>query len=148
MTLFNTCFDIALKGHGTIKPTVRYGINETVINNITLSDQDTILSLNLDLAEGCQKFYIEFYGKDDSMQDTAVEIKSVSFENLTLDRFKWSSKYYPVYPQPWASQQKDPLPEFQSSATYMGWNGRWVLEFETPIFTWIHKLENLGWIFP
>jgi hypothetical protein len=29
----------------------------------------------------------------------------------------------------------------------MGWNGRWELNFRVPIFTWIHQLENLGWIY-
>lgn len=43
--------------------------------------------------------------------------------------------------------QTETLPKFQTNATYLGWNGLWVLEFELPIFTWIHKLENLGWIY-
>ena len=148
MILYNTCFDIVLQGHGTERPKIRYGINDSLIADIILPEQETVLAIDLDLFVGPQKFYIEFYNKTDTMQDAAVEIKSVSFEKLTLDRFKWSSKYYPIYPQPWASQQTEPLPEYQSSATYLGWNGRWVLEFETPIFTWIHRLENLGWIFP
>ena len=90
---------------------------------------------------------LEFANKTNNTADMAVEIVAVAIEGMTLDRFKWSSRYYPVYPEPWASEQTDPLPEFHPSATYLGWNGRWELEFATPIFTWIHRLENLGWIY-
>lgn len=31
--------------------------------------------------------------------------------------------------------------------SYLGWNGMWKFQFEIPIFTWIHKLEGLGWIY-
>ena len=27
-------------------------------------------------------------------------------------------------------------------------NGEWRLDFNSPIFPWIHKIENLGWVWP
>jgi hypothetical protein len=82
------------------------------------------------------------------MQQMRSQIRSNNpfFEGMSLDRFKWAGVYFPVYPEPWASTQID-LPKFHKSATYLGWNGQWELEFSVPIFTWIHKLENLGWIY-
>jgi hypothetical protein len=121
-------------------------INDLVIDSILL-DKESRLYFSLDLIRGNNKFEINFMNKTDDIPDMAVEILEVGIENIVVDRFKWASKYYPVYPEPWASQQVDSLPEFQSSATYMGWNGRWELNFEVPIFTWIHQLENLGWIY-
>jgi hypothetical protein len=144
---YNTEFSIQLKPHGIVKPIISYGIKNHDEFNLTILEQPTSLKFNLDLETGPQTFYITFENKTNDTPDMAVEIESVTFEGMTLERFKWNSKYYPVYPEPWASEQTEPLPKFHQSATYLGWNGRWELEFEIPIFTWIHRLENLGWIY-
>jgi len=143
--LYSVQFAVTLVPHGTVKPVISYGL-EQVIDTVELSDT-IALTFDLSLSTGPATFFIEFCNKTDNTPDMAVEIQSVTFEGMTLDRFKWASRYYPLYPEPWASQQVNPLPEFQSSATYMGWNGRWELNFEVPIFTWIHQLEALGWIY-
>jgi hypothetical protein len=143
----NTQFSIKLKPHGAVAPKINYAINgEYASNGLEFSETMT-LEFNLDLEPGTQVFSIEFYNKTNETPDMAVEIESVTIEGMTLDRFKWAGKYYPNYPEPWASMQTKVLPAVHDSATFLGWNGRWDLEFETPIFTWIHKLENLGWIY-
>ena len=142
---YNTEFSIDLVPHGV--PKIDYGINGEVINPGLEISVPATLQFNLDLTKGSHTVFIDFYNKTNDTPSMALEISSVAFEGMTLDRFKWSSRYYPVYPEPWASEQTDTLPKFQSSATYLGWNGRWELYFETPIFTWIHRLENLGWIY-
>lgn len=144
---YNTEFNVRLVPHGTVSPQIKYGFNGDVATTALELNVPMTLSFNLDLDAGPQVLTIEMYNKTNDTPDTALEIESVTFEGMTLDRFKWNSKYYPNYPEPWASEQKEPLPEYQSSATYMGWNGRWELYFDAPIFTWIHKLENLGWIY-
>ena len=80
--------------------------------------------------------------KMDEGLDMSVEIASVSFEGMTLDRFKWAGEYYPEYPA-WITDGEQVIKQI----TYLGWNGRWVINFTTPIFTWIHQIENLGWIY-
>jgi hypothetical protein len=146
MEKYNTNFSILLKPHGLINPVITYKLNNLVINAIVL-DKESRLHFSLDLDQGNNKFEIIFTNKINETPDMAVEILEVEIEGIVVDRFKWASRYYPLYPEPWASQQTEPLPEYQSSATYMGWNGRWELNFEVPIFTWIHQLENLGWIY-
>ena len=74
--------------------------------------------------------------------DMAIEIESVTVEGITLDRLKWAAEYYPDYPDDYP--EKKPIIK---PATYLGWNGSWVLTFNMPIFTWIHRLENLGWLY-
>ena len=145
MKKYNTEFEINLCGHGNTKPHIRYGL-ELPNSELVITDRE-IIQLNYDLTPGTHKFVIDFDNKTDSDPDMALEIESVSFEGFELERFRWSSRYYPIYPEPWASEQIDPLPEYQTSATYLGWNGRWILYFETPVFSWIHRLENLGWIY-
>jgi hypothetical protein len=143
--LYSVEFAVTLVPHGSINPVITYGL-EQAITTVELA-QPVTLTFDLSLGKGPAIFFIEFYNKTDDTPDMAVEIQSVTFEGMTLDRFKWNNRYYPRYPQPWASQQTDPLPEYQSSATYMGWNGRWELYFDIPIFTWIHQIEALGWIY-
>lgn len=107
-------------------------------------------------AQGQQTLAIDFYNKTDSDSqpdrglDKAVIIQSISFFGITDPRFIWVGHYQPQYPEPWASQQRaqglvlDPV---LTNVDRMGWNGRWWLDFDLPIFTWIHNLQNLGWIY-
>jgi len=143
---YSTRFSIHLRPHGVVSPQIRCGINNLSTHTLVLNN-DAELAYDLELPIGQHKFMLEFANKTNATPDMAVEIVSVEFEGMTLDRFRWSGVYYPDYPEPWASEQTDPLPKFHTSATYLGWNGRWELAFETPIFTWIHQLENLGWIY-
>ena len=62
--------------------------------------------------------------------------------DIKLDRLKWAGKFYPVYPKDCEHNDTVLQPH-----TYLGWNGKWVIEFYTPVFTWIHRLENLGWLY-
>jgi hypothetical protein len=144
----DTCFDITIKPHWwqTI-PVISYGIDNNLINTIPISNTTTIrLALYLD--SGSHNFWITYNNKNysecilDQNLDMAVEIDNVSFEGISLDRFKWAGEYYPEYPADYPDKQP-----VIKSATYLGWNGRWELPFTAPVFTWIHKIENLGWLY-
>lgn len=144
---YNTEFSIHLIPHGIVKPVISYGLKGQTESNLIILEKPATLHFNVDLESGSKVFYILFENKTNETADMAVEIDSVTFEGMTLDRFKWSNKYYPNYPEPWASSQVESLPKIRPASTFLGWNGRWELEFEVPIFTWIHRLENLGWIY-
>jgi hypothetical protein len=143
--LYSTQFKIGLVPHGV--PCINYGLDGVAITTGLRLEEPCELAFDLDLAAGPHELYIDFYNKSNNEPDMAVGIAWVEFEGMRLDRFKWSSTYTPVYPEPWASQQTEVLPSVHNSMTYLGWNGRWSLHFSTPIFTWIHQLENLGWIY-
>ena len=149
---FDTNIEIVLKPHWwrTI-PVITYGIDDQEIDMMQLNNITTLL-FSFPLSKGNHNIWFDFTNKDyldsqlENGLDMAVEIVSVTIEGMTLDRFRWAGEYRPIYPEPWASTQHDLLPNIKS-ATYMGWNGRWNLPFTTPIFTWIHRLENLGWLY-
>lgn len=143
--MYNVQFEIELTPHGATAPEISYGL-DTITDRCVLTEP-TVLKIDQTVTGEQHKFIIEFHNKTNDTPDMAVEITRVTVEGMTLDRFKWANRYYPVYPEPWASEQPDPLPEFQESATYLGWNGRWEFHFNTPIFRWIHRLEKLGWIY-
>jgi hypothetical protein len=78
--------------------------------------------------------------------DKAVVIESVSFFGISDPKFAWAGEYRPEYPEPWASQQHELKPLLKNH-TYLSWNGKWTLTFDVPVFTWIHRVQNLGWIY-
>jgi len=144
----DTVFDIEITPHWwKTVPEISYGVDENLINTVPVSNSIK-LRLSLCLTPGEHKFWVNFNNKNynecilDKNLDMAIEIQSVTFESITLDRFKWAGYFYPDYPQDYPD--KNPVIK---SATYLGWNGRWELPFTTPIFTWIHQIENLGWLY-
>jgi len=141
-------FDICLKPRWwKTQPEITYGIDDLTINTIQIQNYTT-LRLAYSLAPGQHKLWFTFNNKDynesrlEEDLDMAVEIDRVSIEGITVDRFKWAANYYPDYPADYPDKQK-----VVKSATYLGWNGLWELEFTAPVFTWIHQVENLGWLY-
>ena len=147
-TLYNVNIEVCVRPiiYKTV-PQISYGFNNTIINTFDLRNP-CILTFNDDFGKGTHSFWVEFLNKDyseskpDQGIDMAVEIDSVAIHDIKLDRLKWAGKFYPEYP----ADYPDKNPVLQPH-TYLGWNGRWVLEFETPVFTWIHRLEDLGWLY-
>jgi hypothetical protein len=134
--------EVALTPKGI--PCIAYGIDK--LGEPILLARPTVLRFDLDLNLGEHKLLLELSGKANKDAETAVIIDSIKIEGMELDRAKWAGLYYPIYPESWAASQTD-LSDVLTNCTYVGWNGLWVLEFTVPIFTWVHKLENLGWIY-
>lgn len=119
-------------------------------------DQDRVVNFEKDLPPGNHALTVDFHSKTDAdtdtvnNQDTAVIIDSIVFNDIKSERFVWQGRYCPEYPEIWYQQQcesgNQPETELRYH-TYLGWNGTWSLEFTTPIFTWIHQVENLGWVY-
>lgn len=106
------------------------------------------------LPAGDHNITIEFLNKKNADtvagKDKAILIDKIIFNGIESERYVWQGIYSPSYPEPWASQQKKlgkNLNATIKSATYLGWNGKWTLTYSAPIFTWIHKVENHGWIY-
>ena len=106
------------------------------------------------LTNGNYDIVIEFLNKKNTDtvdgKDKAIKIDKIVFNNIESKKFVWQGIYQPIYPEPWATQEKKVGKELNSvitPATYLGWNGVWKLTYSVPIFTWIHKLENHGWIY-
>jgi hypothetical protein len=126
------------------RPNIRVGVNSNVFP-VSLDRTDTI---HFDLVCGNPgTLTVELVDKVDQ---EAVVIDSVSFFGIQDPKFAWAGVYTPVYPEPWATQQQDQgvvLKQHLSPHTYLGWPGKWTLTFDMPVFTWIHRVQNLGWIY-
>ena len=134
-------------------PLIKVGLDEKVVYDGFL---DTITQYVFDdmLSMGDHRIWINFLNKKDSDtqsgKDKAVKVSELSFFSITSPRFVWQGTYEPIYPQGWIDQLKaqdlTPQPRLHHH-DYLSWNGTWFLEFSMPIFTWIHNVEYLGWIY-
>lgn len=102
------------------------------------------------LVAGPHYLDIELHSKPDADPVQALTILNLSLGQIHSPKFAWQAVYRPRYPESWASQQQvlgvDLSSELRNT-NHLGWNGIWTLEFTAPIFTWIHQVENLGWIY-
>ena len=125
-------------------PKIRIGVNGGLFP-LQLSKTETI---NFEFeSNGSSELIVELINKT---AQEAVVIESVSFFGIEDPKFAWAGVYTPVYPEPWATEQQDQgvvLKPQLCPHTYLGWNGKWTLTFTVPVFTWIHKVQNLGWIY-
>lgn len=90
---------------------------------------------------------VVFMNKPEHDPDMAVIVDSVEFFDISDPRFVWAGVYTPKYPEPWLSEQIEKPPAHLPGQNYLGWNGKWRLDFTIPVFTWMHQTLNLGWIY-
>jgi hypothetical protein len=125
-------------------PNVRIGVNGDLFP-IALDNTSTF-NFEFESNSTCQ-LTVELF---DKTAQEAVVIESVSFFGIEDPKFAWGGVYTPVYPEPWATEQQEQGVVLQPQLcphTYLGWNGKWTLIFDVPVFTWIHRVQNLGWIY-
>ena len=137
-----------VKLSGTLRPVdhpnIRVGVNGDLLT--VALDKTQTMDFEFTSDKDCQ-LTVELVDKKDQ---EAVVVESVSFFGLQDPRFAWAGVYEPQYPEPWATQQHDQgvnLKQHLSPHTYLGWPGKWTLTFDVPVFTWIHRVQNLGWIY-
>jgi len=123
---------------------IQIGINGNLVD-IKL-DQLTTRHYKFVAQDSCN-LQVRFINKQDL---EAVVIQQVEFFGITDSKFAWAGVYEPEYPEPWATEQSAAgviLHPRLSPHTYLGWPGVWTLTFGVPVFSWIHKIQGLGWIY-
>jgi hypothetical protein len=144
--LYHTELAIELAVTGTPDACVSLDGNKIHSGTITKS---IVVCINDDLEPGEHVLVIEHRNKPHSDPRTELIIESISFNGITSPKFAWQGVYTPSYPEPWATEQRNlghTLAPTLTASTHLGWNGQWALTFTAPIFTWIHQVEDLGWI--
>jgi hypothetical protein len=121
---------------------------------IAVEDQTVIQQLtkttNFDfefVAKTQSSICVTHYNKLPTDPTTAVIVKRLSFFGIDDPRFVWAGNYQPDYPEPWSSLQSTKPSQLLKAHPYLGWNGVWRLDFGVPVFTWMHQIQNLGWIY-
>lgn len=123
---------------------VNIGIN----NNLTVTNIQGPTTINFEFdADNSAVLKIQMF---DKRHQEAVIVERVEFFGIYDPRFAWAGVYEPEYPEPWATEQRNQGISLESRLcphTYLSWNGQWSLTFDVPVFTWIHHIQNLGWIY-
>lgn len=139
-----------LKGkHKDVIPMVRITINDTLITHRHLDQFNVPLLIDMTVMPGKHTLSIELNDHEALKQDPkiAIEVTSLKFQNLP-NEFSIYSCYQPIYPEHWITENlaQGRMLEPVIHSNYIGWCGRWWIDFETPIYTWLHKKLNLGWL--
>jgi len=134
-------------------PEIMIGVNDDLKPATLEFDRNFVFDYQ---SQGLQKLQIKLLNKTDSDTvldqglDKAVIVKQISFFGIRDQKFIWKSQYRPQYSLLWYQQQcelgQQPQ-EILTSTDRLSWNGEWWLEFDLPVFTWIHRVQDLGWIY-
>lgn len=104
-------------------------------------DRDSWVTFNIQ-GSGTVLLEIEHHSKDELDPTTALIVDRIEFNGLANPKFVYQGIYYPTYPKHLINENS-----IVPHQTYLSWNGVWRLEFTLPIYTWIHKTLDLGWIY-
>lgn len=136
--------DTDVKLQLTLKPLGRPWVR-VAINGVdqTVAQLVEPVTLNLDfVGRESARLEVEHFGKSDTDPDTAVIIDSIEFFGIADPRFVWAGIYRPCYPD----HYPDKVPE-RPGIGYLGWNGVYTLDFDIPVFAWIHRTLKMGWLY-
>jgi hypothetical protein len=145
--LYPTTIEIDLAVVG--RPCGRIQLDGRPVTFGRVISEPTTVTVTQDLSAGAHCLEIHHQHKAAEDPDTALIVQAIRFNSIGDDQFVWSGRYRPDYPEPWATQQQalGNTLALEIESNYLGWNGIWRLEFTAPIFTWIHQVRNLGWIY-
>jgi hypothetical protein len=152
-------FKIGLSGSSKIKhPKFKISVNDTVFVDAELKNdvnQTEYFEFDVSVDVGNNNLIIELVNKSDSdtildsngtiVEDLLLNIDSIEIDDIDLGSLLWtSSEYRPNYPEHYKikmSQSGQNLNESIKNCVNLGWNGRWILPFDSPFYIWL--LENL-----
>ena len=148
--LYKVDISFKIKPHWkSVSPLARIRLDTELIWDDHLEHEKSF-DLARHLPKGDHILQIEMYNKPELDCDQALEISDLRFGRIQSRLFVWQGMYRPRYPEPWATEQREMGIDLESelrNTDYLGWNGTWTLPFSCPVFTWIHRIENLGWIY-
>lgn len=136
-------------------PSIRVLLNNIELFNDTISTSQTVsIKYDNNTIKDSNVLEIYRYGKtiedtqiDESgniLQDQVLHLNSISLNEIELGNIIYTVDFYPEYPEPWASEQKQQgieLVEKYSPCTSFFHNGVWRLEWTEPFHIWY--LERL-----
>ena len=123
--------------------------NEMICDKEILGEESIHIEKKISI--GDHRLEIHFYNKNlkesGYSNEMAILIKHIRFQHIKKD-FHFLSKYSPEYPHEFITGQQKQGKEWPESilSNHLGWNGKYIINFQTPIYRWLHKNLNLGWL--
>lgn len=141
-----TNIDLALTldpvGYDQQWPEYYIKIDDAILTSGVLT-QSRAMQFELTLAAGDHVLAVGFTNKangdtmmehDRVIRDRALIIADLVIEGYRSPKMLYSATYFPHDRPP-------------RKGEYLSWNGEWRLPISMPIFTWIHRTQDLGWIY-
>ncbi len=130
-------------------------INDKLIETVKFeaSDKPVSITFACELADA-NDIIIHRYGKTifdtivkdgNIISDQTLSINNIIVNRIPLEKLLYLGVFYPDYPEPWHTEQKELGIELPTSMTYhnkLFHNGRWILNFEMPIHVWFFNNIN------
>lgn len=133
-------------------PVVKVTFDTEEVFNGPVDSKKRITFTSMPKPAGTYELTVEFFNKDytefvNYNKDMMVSVNAVHVEQYPYN-FAIHSIYSPDYPEPWKSEQQQAGVKLDEHihSNYLGWNGTWQLNIQLPIYRWIHKTVNLGWL--
>lgn len=76
----------------------------------------------------------------DEKNKQILSIKKFTVDDIDLNKLLDNMYFYPKYPALWHKQQTESgidWPEQQKGWRSFGFNGRWIMNFRSPFYTWL-----------
>ena len=112
-----------------------------IIPKQTIKNNQTVM-FDIELhKEGKHELIIERSNHNEKNKQV-LSIKKFTVDNIDLNTILDEMYYYPRYPVLWHNQQIDlgiHWPKKQKGWRSWGFNGRWIMNFESPFYTWLLK---------
>lgn len=114
--------------------------SESKFNGVITNDQHSISFLHTLDFDQSHQLIVKRYGKNNKPQQ--LTIKQISIDGIDIRNIIWAYSYnMPIYPEPWASQQRAAgvaLEEKVLGETCFGHNGTWTLNFTSPFYKFLY----------
>ena len=116
---------------------------KTLVEKIKIVESTTLklsAALPINIVDSCRLEIIR--SGFDGVNEQLLNLDEFWIDDINVKELCHLARFYPVYPEPWFSEQKAQgvdWPEYHHGWTTWGWNGTWVLDYQTPIYTWLLK---------
>jgi|TARA_B110000858_G_C17786749_1_gene467653 hypothetical protein len=138
-------------------PSISIKLDNKIIENITnfVDKQKTNISFDVDVKEGEHELAIERQNKTTKdtllknskiIKDSTIDILDIVIDEISIEPLLDKAKFFPQYPEPWLSQQKQIGKEPPVAHDYcrtLHHNGKWKLNFANPVHVWFFQNINV-----
>ena len=142
METINFAITLSASTTNNLYPTVEILLNDKTQVKATEIVTSKTISFNLDLEEKQNYKLIIIRGNHSNRGQQILSIKKLEADGINLNKFLDRVYFYPEYPRQWHEQQINAgksWPDKQKGWRDLGFNGKWILEFDTPFYTWLLK---------
>ena len=135
--IFEISFDCIYKSHS---PSLNIKIDdEEIIPKLSLGINHLSFSKDLCFGPHCLKIIRQGSTVDDPTQ--MIILQKLKIDGIDCQNLVWNSgEFTPVYPEPWATQQKELGIKLQDNIigeTHFGHDGTWSLHFVSPFYQYL-----------